>query len=170
VRTLLVAVRVRVAPPVIRRAPYGVYRMDRMGLTGVIRWGSPCTQQQDSARASHSNAPALTWCCGLPWLQAPGSSEEEREYAWRKFGFEFDVFDKIDVNGSNAHPLYKFMRARQPVSVPGKAGATVGGPGSIEWNYVKFLVDRNGQPIKRYKVRANTLVAVRMHHTAMRPP
>lgn len=75
--------------------------------------------------------------------QAPGTSDEERAWAWKKFGFQFDVFDKIDVNGPGAHPLYKFMKSRQPVG--GRAN------GDIEWNYVKFLVDRNGQPIKRYK-------------------
>lgn len=64
------------------------------------------------------------------------SSEEERAFGYRKFGFEFPAFDKIEVNGSGAHPLYSFMKKYQP--------------GNIEWNYVKFLVDRNGIPIKRF--------------------
>lgn len=51
--------------------------------------------------------------------QAPGSSDDERAWAWKKFGFNFDVFDKIDVNGSGAHPLYKFLKAQQPKSAPG---------------------------------------------------
>eukprot|EP00983_Pelagomonas_calceolata_P114813 1160130-Pelagomonas_calceolata.AAC.8 len=42
--------------------------------------------------------------------QAPGTSEEERAWAFRKFGFEFDVYDKIDVNGPDAHPLYKYLK------------------------------------------------------------
>lgn len=53
------------------------------------------------------------------------------------------MFDHIDVNGAGAHPLYKFLKERQPMS--GKPN------GEIEWNYAKFLVDRNGQPVKRYK-------------------
>lgn len=81
--------------------------------------------------------------------QAPGTSEEERQYAIRKFGFEFDVYDKIDVNGPGAHPLYKYMRSVQPTSLPGR-GPAVGEKGAIEWNYTKFLVDRKGQPIRRY--------------------
>jgi len=82
--------------------------------------------------------------------QAPGTSEEERQYAYKKFGFEFPVYDKIDVNGANAHPLYKFMRERQPTSLPG-AGTRSIRAGEIEWNYTKFLIDRKGQPVKRFK-------------------
>lgn len=71
--------------------------------------------------------------------QAPGSSEEERAYAYQKFGFEFDVFDKLDVNGPTAHSLYRFLRAQQPASAPGAARPVPGGggAGAIEWNYVK---------------------------------
>eukprot|EP00798_Chlamydomonas_sp_ICE-L_P009998 gene9998-7882_t len=64
----------------------------------------------------------------FPCNQAPGSSEEERQWAFRKFGFEFDVFDKIEVNGKGAHPLYKYME-----SLPETQG-------KIEWNYTKFIV------------------------------
>lgn len=80
--------------------------------------------------------------------QAPGTSEEERAWAFRKFGFEFDVYDKIDVNGPQAHPLYKYLRTAQPVSAP--SGRPAGRDGAIEWNYTKFLVDREGRAIKRY--------------------
>lgn len=83
--------------------------------------------------------------------QAPGTSEEERQYAYRKFGFEFPVMDKLEVNGDGADPLYKFLRAGQPLSFPGNKPANpFGEPGAIEWNYTKFLVDRNGRPVKRY--------------------
>lgn len=82
--------------------------------------------------------------------QAPGSSEEERAWAFRKFGFEFDVFDKIEVNGPGAHPLYKYLRQQVPVSIPSADGR--GRPeGALEWNYVKFLVGRDGRPLQRYK-------------------
>lgn len=79
----------------------------------------------------------LAFPCNQFGGQAPGSSDEEREYAYYKFGFEFPVFDKINVNGPSAHPLYQFLKKKQP--------------GDIEWNYVKFLVDRNGVPLRRYK-------------------
>jgi len=75
--------------------------------------------------------------------QAPGTSEEERAYAYRKFGTEsFDVFDKIDVNGPDAHPLYKFLRTAQPLSYPG--GTNGGKEGRIEWNYSEWRSDSDG--------------------------
>jgi len=87
--------------------------------------------------------------------QAPGTSEEERQWAFKKFGFEVPVMDKLDVNGEDAHPLYKYLKTAQPVSQPGSKGPGFGSPfgdaGAIEWNYTKFLVDRQGQPVKRYK-------------------
>eukprot|EP00891_Asterochloris_glomerata_P008412 jgi/Astpho2/8412/Aster-01465 len=86
--------------------------------------------------------------------QAPGSSEEERKWAYFKFKTEFPVFDKIEVNGDGAHPLYKFLKAKQPESLPTSSlprPAFVGQPGSIEWNYTKFLVDRGGNPVRRFK-------------------
>eukprot|EP00884_Botryococcus_braunii_P008151 jgi/Botrbrau1/17337/Bobra.0015s0083.1 len=83
--------------------------------------------------------------------QAPGSSEEERQFAYRKFGFEFPIMDKIEVNGAGAHPLYRYMKAQQPVSLPSSSSPPPGELGRIEWNYVKFLVDRRGVPVKRFK-------------------
>ncbi|KAK9811092.1 hypothetical protein WJX73_001991 [Symbiochloris irregularis] len=80
--------------------------------------------------------------------QAPGTSQEERDYAFGKFGFEFPVMDKIDVNGDQAHPLYRFLKERQPGS--GSIMTAGGEKGKIEWNYVKFLVGRDGQPMRRY--------------------
>ncbi len=57
--------------------------------------------------------------------------------------------DKIDVNGPSAHPLYNYLKQEQPVSVPGDVRSR--GSGTIEWNYTKFLIGRDGQPVKRYK-------------------
>lgn len=69
--------------------------------------------------------------------QAPKSSDGEREAAFSKFGFEFPIMDKIEVNGKNAHPMYTYLK---------KATKT----GDLEWNYVKFLVGRDGVPVKRF--------------------
>ena len=52
------------------------------------------------------------------------------------------------MNGDGAHPLYKFLRARQPLSVPSSSRPSR--DGAIEWNYTKFIVDREGIPRKRY--------------------
>lgn len=82
--------------------------------------------------------------------QAPLGSEGERAYGYRKFGIDtFPIMDEIEVNGPNAHPIYKFLKQRQPVSLPSTYKSPTGA--EIEWNYTKFLIDRNGQPVKRFK-------------------
>ncbi|KAA3676794.1 uncharacterized protein DEA37_0007578 [Paragonimus westermani] len=58
----------------------------------------------------------------------------------QKFSMSFDLFEKINVNGEDAHPLYKFLQNAVP-------GTLVN---AIKWNYTKFLTDRNGIPLKRY--------------------
>jgi glutathione peroxidase len=84
--------------------------------------------------------------------QAPGTSQQEREFAWKKFGFEFPIMDKIEVNGPNAHPIYKMLKEQQPLSLPGSSGPPPGGEkGRIEWNYTKFVINRQGNAAKRFK-------------------
>ncbi|WPT10935.1 Glutathione peroxidase-like protein [Picochlorum sp. SENEW3] len=89
--------------------------------------------------------------------QAPGTSEEERQDALRKFGTsDITVVDKVLVNGPDAHPLYKYLKAEQPVSLPNAAGKTAAAmlskdQGAIEWNYTKFLCNSAGIPVKRFK-------------------
>lgn len=85
--------------------------------------------------------------------QAPGTSEDERAAAYRKFGTEeFPVLDKLLVNGPNAHPLYKLLKEHQPTPLPASQAPRIGSePGAITWNYEKFLCDRRGIPVKRYK-------------------
>jgi glutathione peroxidase len=88
--------------------------------------------------------------------QAPGTDDEERQAARAKFGTDVTVVDKELVNGPNAHPLYKYLKSQQPVSFPNAAGKTTAAmlskdAGAIEWNYTKFLVDKNGIPVKRFK-------------------
>jgi glutathione peroxidase len=91
----------------------------------------------------------LAFPCNQFGGQAPLGSEGERAYAYKKFGIDtFPVFDTIEVNGKNAHPLYNFLKAAQPDSVP---GSRFNLNADIEWNYAKFLVDSNGIPVKRYK-------------------
>ncbi|GLC46583.1 hypothetical protein PLESTM_001892700 [Pleodorina starrii] len=91
----------------------------------------------------------IAFPCNQFGYQAPGTSQEEREWAWKKFGQEFDVYDKIEVNGPDTHPLYAYLKTRQPVSIPSDVRSRPNG--DIEWNYAKFLLDREGNPVKRYK-------------------
>lgn len=68
--------------------------------------------------------------------QEPGTNEEIAQFA-EKHNVKFDMFSKIDVNGDNAIPLYKFLKYKQPVGLPNNS--------SIEWNFAKFIVDKEGQ-------------------------
>lgn len=71
--------------------------------------------------------------------QEPGCSVDIQEFL-KKNKVEFDVYDKINVNGKEAHPLYDFLKKEQ-------GGFLVD---AIKWNFTKFLVDKNGKPVARY--------------------
>jgi glutathione peroxidase len=73
--------------------------------------------------------------------QEPGSESEIREFCTLRYSVQFPLFSKIDVRGSTAHPLYKFLQKAKPGIL---------GTETIKWNFTKFLVDRQGRPIKRY--------------------
>ena len=72
--------------------------------------------------------------------QEPGSEEEIQEFCSLTYGVDFPMFAKVDVNGKDAHPLYQWLR---------KAKSGLGGD-RIKWNFTKFLVDKQGNPVKRY--------------------
>jgi glutathione peroxidase len=72
--------------------------------------------------------------------QEPGTEGEIEEFCQLNYGVTFPMFAKVEVNGDNAHPLYKWLRKVKS----GLMGSR------IKWNFTKFLVDRDGTPIKRY--------------------
>lgn len=72
--------------------------------------------------------------------QEPGSEKEIAEGCLVNFGVSFPMFSKVKVNGKDAHPLFKFLK-NEKRSLLGKR---------IEWNFTKFLIDKNGKPIKRF--------------------
>jgi glutathione peroxidase len=72
--------------------------------------------------------------------QEPGDEKQIAEGCLINYGVSFPMFSKIEVNGENAHPLYKFLRKK----LPGFFG------NKIKWNFTKFLVDKNGKPVKRF--------------------
>lgn len=74
--------------------------------------------------------------------QEPGTEEEIEEFARGKFGVEFPLFAKIDVNGADAHPLYEALR--QVPDADGEAG-------DITWNFEKFVVDDAGEVVGRFR-------------------
>lgn len=73
--------------------------------------------------------------------QEPGSNEEIKNFCTTKYNVSFKLFDKIEVNGPNTHPLYKFLKQEKP----GMRGTP-----DIKWNFTKFLIDRNGIVVERY--------------------
>jgi glutathione peroxidase len=76
--------------------------------------------------------------------QEPGSAAEIGAFCEKNYGVSFPMFARIDVNGENAHPLYRFMKKARP----GIFGPLSGG--TIKWNFTKFLVDHAGRVVSRH--------------------
>ena len=72
--------------------------------------------------------------------QEPGSEDEIAEFCQRNYGVSFQMFSKIDVNGDDAHPLFKWLREQKSGLMGNK----------IKWNFSKFLIGRDGDVIDRY--------------------
>lgn len=75
--------------------------------------------------------------------QDPGSNEEILEFCQANYGVTFPMFEKIDVNGENAHPVYTYLKNSVPNAEPEK----------IKWNFTKFLIGKDGKTLKRYESR-----------------
>jgi glutathione peroxidase len=73
--------------------------------------------------------------------QEPGESDEIAEYCELNYGVTFPMFEKIDVKGDEAHPLFKYLSKE----APGVLGSK-----SVKWNFTKFLVDQEGRVLKRF--------------------
>jgi glutathione peroxidase len=86
----------------------------------------------------------LGFPCNQFARQEPGSHTDIRQFCDEHYGISFPIFAKIDVNGRNAHPLYRYLTSA-------KRGFL--GREAIAWNFTKFLVDKNGQVVKRYGPR-----------------
>lgn len=72
--------------------------------------------------------------------QDSGSNEEIQNFCLLNYGISFTMFEKIDVNGENTHDLYKYLKGEAKVFFSKK----------IKWNFTKFLIDSDGNVIKRY--------------------
>jgi len=73
--------------------------------------------------------------------QEPGTSKEIQNFCKVNFGVTFPLFEKIDVNGEDTHPLYVYLKNQAPGFL---------GTESIKWNFTKFLIDKQGKVITRY--------------------
>lgn len=78
----------------------------------------------------------LGFPCNQFLKQEPGTAGEIQEFCQINYGVTFQMFDKIEVNGSNTHPIYLYLKKALP--------------GKVTWNFNKFLLDKNGIPLKRY--------------------
>ena len=83
----------------------------------------------------------LGFPCNQFGAQEPGSATDIQSFCETRFGVTFPLFQKVDVNGSNAHPLYNYLT---------KAAPGILGTEGIKWNFTKFLVDGTGKVVKRY--------------------
>jgi glutathione peroxidase len=86
----------------------------------------------------------LGFPCNQFGRQEPGSAEEIGAFCERNYGVSFPLFAKIDVNGTGAHPLYRWLKRSKP-GVLGLLDA-----GRVWWNFTKFLVDREGKVVARF--------------------
>ncbi|TRD12489.1 glutathione peroxidase [Erythrobacter insulae] len=83
----------------------------------------------------------LGFPCNQFGAQEPGNADEIAEFCKVNFGVTFPLMEKVDVNGPNASPLFDWMKSEKK----GLMGST-----SIKWNFTKFLIDREGNVVKRY--------------------
>jgi glutathione peroxidase len=83
----------------------------------------------------------LGFPCNQFGAQEPGSATEIGAFCEKNYGVTFPMFEKIDVNGSNAHPLWTYLKGEKPGLL---------GTQGIKWNFTKFLVDREGHVVSRF--------------------
>lgn len=114
----------------------------------IVNTASQCgfTPQYQGLQSVHNKYESqgftvLGFPCNQFGQQEPGSANEIQSFCETRFGVTFPLFEKVDVNGENAHPLFKFLT---------KAAPGIFGTEGIKWNFTKFLVDRSGQVVKRY--------------------
>jgi glutathione peroxidase len=83
----------------------------------------------------------LGFPCNQFGKQDPGSNDEITEFCQLNYGVSFPMFDKIEVNGSGADPLYQHLKKVAPGAL---------GTRRIKWNFTKFLINRDGEVLKRF--------------------
>lgn len=86
----------------------------------------------------------LGFPCNQFMGQEPGTEAEILQFCRTNYEITFPLFSKIEVNGEGAHPLYQFLKKQLPGT---------GNKSDIEWNFTKFLVNREGKPVERFSPR-----------------
>ncbi|PKG82214.1 glutathione peroxidase [Colwellia sp. 75C3] len=114
----------------------------------IVNTASNCgfTPQYQGLQSLHDSFQAkgfevLAFPCNQFKQQEAGSNEEIQQFCDLRFNIKFPLFNKIDVNGDNAEPLFNYLKNEAPGILGSK---------SIKWNFTKFLVNRQGEVVKRY--------------------
>jgi len=114
----------------------------------IVNTASKCgfTPQYEGLEALYQKYRAqgltvLGFPCNQFGAQEPGSAAEIGSFCQKNYGVSFPLFEKIDVNGDGAHPLYRWLKS----SAKGLLGSE-----AIKWNFTKFLVDRQGNVVDRF--------------------
>jgi len=114
----------------------------------IVNTASKCgfTPQYKGLEALHEaykdqGLVVLGFPCNQFGAQEPGSADEIGAFCEKNYGVTFQLFEKVDVNGDNAHPLFDFLKKNAP-GVLGTEG--------IKWNFTKFLVGKDGNVYDRY--------------------
>ena len=97
--------------------------------------------QELQEKFKDSGFSVLAFPCNQFGGQEPGSSEEIQEFCTVNYGINFPIFEKVNVKGDDAHPLFKYLTSE-------KKGLL--GSESIKWNFTKFLINKEGKPIARF--------------------
>jgi glutathione peroxidase len=114
----------------------------------IVNTASACgfTPQYAGLEALHEKLgpegfTVLGFPCNQFGAQEPGSEAEIGAFCQKNYGVTFPMFAKIAVNGESAHPLYKYLKDAKPGLL---------GTEAIKWNFTKFLVGKDGEPVARY--------------------
>ncbi len=114
----------------------------------VVNTASKCgfTPQYDGLEAVYQDLKdkdfeVIGFPCNQFGAQEPGSADEIQEFCKINFGVTFPLMEKVDVNGDNTAPIYDWMKSEAPGLMGSKR---------IKWNFTKFLINRDGEVVKRY--------------------
>jgi glutathione peroxidase len=114
----------------------------------VVNTASACgfTPQLKGLQSLHEQYAArglvvLGFPCNQFGAQEPGSAEQIAQFCETRYGVDFLLMEKTEVNGPNAHPLFQWLKKQ----APGLLGSE-----SIKWNFTKFLIDKTGEHVRRY--------------------
>lgn len=112
----------------------------------IVNTASKCgfTPQYEGLQKIHAendDLVVLGFPCNQFGGQEPGSDEEIQQFCDLNFSVNFPLFQKVEVNGDNTHPLFEYLKEQ----LPGLMGSK-----KVKWNFTKFLIDKDGNPVERF--------------------